>query len=140
MTDAEIEQYVELAAGDPDPTMGGAALADLLRWKGLTRVQLERWSGDPRFDRKFLQRIIGPRRLQLELEEGLTPELLERCLASNDDGIIRTVARDLSLERLEELAAESPSSLVRHYADVELRARRPKQKRRRNSPKPPLDI
>src|SRR5690349_20670225 len=63
ISDEELARYIELADLDPDQTMAGGALADLLRWRGLTHEQFEHLATHRSYQVDFLQRLVHRRRL-----------------------------------------------------------------------------
>src|SRR5262249_26943132 len=66
--DEGLARYIELAELDADQTMAGAALADLLRWRGLKREQFEQLAAHRSYQADFLQRLVRRRRLLEAIE------------------------------------------------------------------------
>ena len=58
MDQAVINQYIKLAVADPDRSMGDSALALLIKWHGLTDVQLKWLNSHPAYDKPFLRKVI----------------------------------------------------------------------------------
>jgi hypothetical protein len=117
------EALYELGKDDPDRTMGGAMMRDVLDLAECPPQVLRQASAS---GERHLVRAVGQKRLLAELRSGLTAELFARCLASRDSVVQRELlARpELSRGQLEELAESGSSRAVRNMAAERLRARR----------------
>lgn len=131
LSDQQVMNYVELAARDRDVAMAGAALGDLIVWRGLTDAQLAWVAAQPAAATPFLQKAVGRRRLLAELRSGaLTDDLYQRCLNSGD-----TVLQSVMLEicgitrpQIERLGENGTSHSIRNRAKARLR--RPEYRRK----------
>lgn len=126
LSDEELARYVGLARLDADVSMAGSALADLIRWHGLTGEQFERLSAHPAISADFLQIGISRMRLMDRLRGGpLTDSLFEDCLASGDSVTQRLMLETSSIDRrqVERLAEGGASRAVRNMAAAMLRRR-----------------
>jgi hypothetical protein len=118
----EFERYVELAASDPDPTMGRAALIDLLHHPGITEAQEKALLDHPRLQE--LPRLVQRRRLLRELHRtGPTIEMLQRALEARDSHFQRTLLETPDLPRpiVEALHERGSNRAVRNLAGVMLK-------------------
>jgi hypothetical protein len=123
--DLEFEQYIELAASDPDPGMGTSALIDLLQHPGITREQWEALLAHPLVQAH--PRLVQKERLRRVLREPDAPlETLERCVAEGTSVIHREMLDlpDLPRSILEALHECGGSKAVRNIAGLRLKSRR----------------
>lgn len=112
----------DLGRDDPDRGMGSAMQHDVVELPECPAGLLQRAfsSGD-----KLLVRLVERKRLISELELGLTRELFERCLASQQPTVQRALIAhpDVSREQLERLAAQGLSRSIRNLARAKMAPR-----------------
>ena len=117
------EALYELGREDPQPTMGGAMMRDIV---GLAECPAEVLEKASTSGEKHLVRAATQRQLLTELGSGLTEDLFARCLESRDGAIQRELLTrpELTRKQLEQLAAAGSNRAVRNMATERLRGRR----------------
>ena len=121
-SDLEFERYVDLAASDPDPAMGRAALIDLIYHRGLIEAQWETVLVHPRLQE--LPKLVKKERLLKELRApNVTLETLQRCVDEGDGWVQRAVLDLPELPRsiVETLHQSGRNKAVRNIAGVRLK-------------------
>lgn len=114
------EALYELGAAGPDPGMGGAIMADIV---SLPECPASVSAKALASGCKHLIREAKRRSLRSELQQGpFTAELFDRCLASGDGGVHRTLFDNfrLSPEQLRQLAEQGATRAVRNMASNKL--------------------
>ena len=122
----ELSNYIELAHLDPNQTMAGAALAELLRWRGLSPEQVDYLATHRAYEAEFLQRLVARRRLLRAVAVGpISDALVEACVASKDAEVQRSLVASDSLtgEQLYRVVQDGCSRAVRNLALTTLRRR-----------------
>jgi hypothetical protein len=113
----------ELGREDPDTIMGMAMMHEIIKLPecppGVQEKVLA--SGD-----KSLGALVRRTRLLAELDFGLSEDLFERCLASQDAEIERRLLEraELTRNQLEQLAEAGTNRAVRNTAGARLRSKR----------------
>jgi len=119
LDDEGIAHYRHLATIDPDPTMGQAALCDLLLWPGLSAPQQDEMAQWPELAAPRFQKLIERARLWEETAAGpLTADLFARCIASSDARLQREILQgaDVTEEQRRTLAERGATRAVRNIA------------------------
>jgi hypothetical protein len=120
---AALNHYIELAMADPDPSMGGSALALLIHWHGLTDEQLHQLVRHPAYNQPFLQKLLQQVMMLRELHStGINEESFERFLGSQDAVIHRALLSDsrIKAEHLQLLQARGANRAIRNIAKQKL--------------------
>jgi hypothetical protein len=125
LDETTLNHYIELASADPDRSMGGSALALLLRWPGLTDAQLQQLSNHPSYNRPFLRKLHQRTILLRELHAtGLSDESFKRFFASQDAEIHRALLSKsgIKAEHLELLQDRGANKAIRNMAKRKLQS------------------
>jgi hypothetical protein len=115
------EALYDLGEADPDFSMGGAMMHDIVNLEECPATVLDRalTSG-----RAHLIKLVGRKKLRSQLRAELTPELFDHCLAIRDSIIQRELLEmTLSRQQLERLAEGGAGRAIRNTAAVRLRSR-----------------
>lgn len=125
VTTEDVERYLTLAAVDPDPVMGEAALANLVDSPRLSDSHREELRQHASFQIPHLQRRIVRRELLSEIvSRSLTDELFDRCVASGDREVQRELLSlaELKPRQLAILAESAANRALRQLARAKLSA------------------
>jgi hypothetical protein len=123
--DAQLDAFLALMRGDPDPKLGQAAIAELIRSPRLGLGQLERIAADREILRRH-EALIRRTYLTRRMESGVTDELLERVIEFGDAAIQTALIRDPRLTRrqAERLAKQGANPTIRERAGDWVRDRK----------------
>jgi hypothetical protein len=89
LSDEMINNFIELATIDEDQSMATAALAELLRFKGLSGSQFEFLCNHKMYKSLPLQKLVKKKTLinELDHKEEISDAAFEKYLASNDSDV-----------------------------------------------------
>ncbi|MEK6239124.1 MAG: hypothetical protein N2C14_30780, partial [Planctomycetales bacterium] len=109
----------DLGAADPDPSMGGVMMGDVIRLTECPRELRERASDS---GKPWLKKLVYRLQLLQELEGELTAELFERSVSSMDPVVHRRLMerQDLSSRQLELLTEYGGNRALRSLAKTRL--------------------
>lgn len=121
ISDEQLERYLEIYTTSADDILKPNHLHELLKFPGLTDLQLQRLSRHALFQDPGLIRIAQRVRLLKDLEAPhLDPAIVESCLASADPVVQRALVEHANtpLSSLHVIANRGVSKAVRNLARV----------------------
>lgn len=122
LTDEQFLRYLELAMGDADKLMAGAALVDLFTRTDLTQVQFHQLIAQMEPLGTWTQSVIARQTLLRKLkQEVLTEALFEACFVQGDNVIQEYLIHLSDREQLQKLAAEGRTKRIRNMALEQLK-------------------
>ena len=118
MTDEDLDAFLSRMTADPDTKMAQAAIAELIQSPQTSLEQLERIArSDPKRMRRH-EPLIRRTYLTRRMAAGVSDELIEQVIASQDASIQNGLIRDsrLSRKQAEALAQRGANMTIRDNA------------------------
>jgi hypothetical protein len=128
LSDEMINNFIELATIDTDPSIATAALAHLVEFKGLSRSQFEFLSTHSICQNPVLQKIIKKKVLieELRQKEEISDADFEKYLASNDSDVQIWLVHHCGIRKtqLQILQERGRNKAIRNLVKQELNKRK----------------